>query len=144
MYVREVDDLFTVGQLLPKIEVPAPNSKKANTYLRNRLTQYIHRQFRTARRESDDPCIRVETIRKAFSDFSEANVRKRLKEVAEFRRGGNDSGAWYRKSGDREKTDAEIAAMVTPEEVCTLERSSDADHWTRCVPTRAWRHSYCA
>ena len=36
----------------------------------------------------------MEDLRAAFPHHSEANIRKRLKEFAEFRRGGDDSGAW--------------------------------------------------
>ena len=31
-YVREVADIFVVGQEYPKVEVPAPNSKIANKF----------------------------------------------------------------------------------------------------------------
>lgn len=37
LYVRRIDDIFLVGQQLPLMEVPAPNSKKANTFLKDFL-----------------------------------------------------------------------------------------------------------
>ena len=36
-YVRNVKDIFTVGQLCPKFEVPGPNSKRANNHIRDFL-----------------------------------------------------------------------------------------------------------
>ena len=36
-YVREVDVIFTVGQELPLYEVPGPNSKRANNFIRDFL-----------------------------------------------------------------------------------------------------------
>lgn len=46
LVVRRVPAIFTVGQLLPKVVVPPPNSRKALVYQRDRLTVAIHRQFR--------------------------------------------------------------------------------------------------
>lgn len=36
-YIRTVDDVFVVGQLCPKIEVPAPNSKTVNQFQKDFL-----------------------------------------------------------------------------------------------------------
>ena len=49
-YVRTVEDIYTVGQQCPLYEVPGPNSKRANNFIRDFLqvshghshpTQYI-------------------------------------------------------------------------------------------------------
>lgn len=36
-YVREIVDIFVVGQECPLFEVPGPNSKRANTHIRDFL-----------------------------------------------------------------------------------------------------------
>lgn len=36
-YVREVDSLFVAGQQCPLYEVPGPNSKRANNFVRDFL-----------------------------------------------------------------------------------------------------------
>lgn len=36
-YIREIDALFTSGQLCPLYEVPGPNSKRANNFVRDFL-----------------------------------------------------------------------------------------------------------
>lgn len=36
-YVREIVDMFVVGQECPLFEVPGPNSKRANTHIRDFL-----------------------------------------------------------------------------------------------------------
>jgi len=36
-YVRELVDIFVVGQECPLYEVPGPNSKRANTHIRDFL-----------------------------------------------------------------------------------------------------------
>ena len=36
-YIREIEDMFIVGQICPKAEVPAPNSKTANQFQKDYL-----------------------------------------------------------------------------------------------------------
>lgn len=36
-YIRELVDIFVVGQECPLFEVPGPNSKRANTHIRDFL-----------------------------------------------------------------------------------------------------------
>ena len=36
-YIRELVDIFVVGQQCPLFEVPGPNSKRANTHIRDFL-----------------------------------------------------------------------------------------------------------
>ena len=36
-YIRELSDLFVVGQECPKVEVPAPNSKTVNQFQKDFL-----------------------------------------------------------------------------------------------------------
>jgi len=44
-YVRELVDIFVVGQECPLYEVPGPNSKRANTHIRDFLQVCGKRQF---------------------------------------------------------------------------------------------------
>lgn len=43
-YVRELVDIFVVGQECPLYEVPGPNSKRANTHIRDFLQVCEKRQ----------------------------------------------------------------------------------------------------
>lgn len=40
-YIRETDALFTAGQECPLYEVPGPNSKRANNFIRDFLQVYL-------------------------------------------------------------------------------------------------------
>ena len=120
-YVRPAPQSFTAGQTMPKMVVPPPESKKANAFVRDLLNVYILRTFKHARQFQEEASIRVEDIQAAFPMCSEANIRKRLKEYAEFRRGGNETGAWFMRKDVTFLSDAELAAMVTPEQVCAYE-----------------------
>ena len=86
-FIREVSTIFTVGQLLPLFEVPGPNSKKANNFIRDFLQVFIYRQFY---KSADYPRrIKMEDVKKAFPSHSESSIRKRLKLCADFKRTGN-------------------------------------------------------
>ncbi len=44
-YIREVNLCYTIGQQCPLYEVPGPNSKKANNFMRDFLQVSAHEQF---------------------------------------------------------------------------------------------------
>ncbi|XP_035795589.1 transcription initiation factor TFIID subunit 1-like isoform X3 [Anopheles albimanus] len=115
-YVREVDALFTAGQECPLYEVPGPNSKRANNFVRDFLQVFIYRLFWKSR---DNPRkIRMDDIKKAFPAHSESSIRKRLKLCADFKRTGMDSNFWVIKPEFRLPSEEEIRAMVSPEQCC--------------------------
>ncbi|XP_060106041.1 transcription initiation factor TFIID subunit 1 isoform X8 [Heteronotia binoei] len=115
-YIRELVDIFVVGQECCLFEVPGPNSKRANTHIRDFLQVFIYRLFWKSR---DRPRrIRMEDIKKAFPSHSESSIRKRLKLCADFKRTGMDSNWWVLKPDFRLPTEEEIRAMVSPEQCC--------------------------
>uniref|UniRef100_A0A182QS87 Transcription initiation factor TFIID subunit 1 n=1 Tax=Anopheles farauti TaxID=69004 RepID=A0A182QS87_9DIPT len=115
-YVREVDALFTAGQECPLYEVPGPNSKRANNFVRDFLQVFIYRLFWKSK---DNPRkIRMDDIKKAFPAHSESSIRKRLKLCADFKRTGMDSNFWVIKPEFRLPSEEEIRAMVSPEQCC--------------------------
>jgi transcription initiation factor TFIID subunit 1 len=88
-FIREVSTIFTVGQQLPLFEVPGPNSKKANNFIRDFLQVFIYRLFYQSK---DHPKrIKMEDIKKAFPSHSESSIRKRLKLCADFKRTGKST-----------------------------------------------------
>uniref|UniRef100_A0A7N8YMY2 Transcription initiation factor TFIID subunit n=1 Tax=Mastacembelus armatus TaxID=205130 RepID=A0A7N8YMY2_9TELE len=116
-YIREIVDIFVVGQECPLFEVPGPNSKRANTHIRDFLQVFIYRLFWKSK---DRPRrIRMEDIKKAFPSHSESSIRKRLKLCADFKRTGMDSNWWVLKPDFRLPTEEEIRAMVSPEQCCS-------------------------
>ncbi|XP_059046992.1 transcription initiation factor TFIID subunit 1 isoform X1 [Achroia grisella] len=115
-YVREVDALFVAGQECPLYEVPGPNSKRANNFVRDFLQVYIYRLFWKSK---DNPRrIKMDDIKRAFPSHSESSIRKRLKLCADFKRTGVDSNWWVIKPDFRLPSEEEIRAMVSPEQCC--------------------------
>ncbi|KAJ3588964.1 hypothetical protein NHX12_009816 [Muraenolepis orangiensis] len=116
-FIREIVDIVVVGQQCPLYEVPGPNSKRANTHIRDFLQVFIYRLFWKSK---DRPRrIRMEDIKKAFPSHSESSIRKRLKLCADFKRTGMDSNWWVLKPDFRLPTEEEIRAMASPEQCCS-------------------------
>lgn len=115
-HIREADALFTAGQQCPLYEVPGPNSKRANNFVRDFLQVFIYRLFWKSK---DNPRkIRMDDIKKAFPAHSESSIRKRLKLCADFKRTGMDSNFWVIKPDFRLPSEEEIREMVSPEQCC--------------------------
>ncbi|XP_018009322.1 transcription initiation factor TFIID subunit 1 [Hyalella azteca] len=116
--IREAEALFCSGQECPLYEVPGPNSKSANNYVRDFLQVFIYRLFWKSR---DEPRrIKMDEIKRAFPTHSESSIRKRLKPCADFKRTGVDSNWWVIKPEFRLPTEEEIRAMVSPEQCCAF------------------------
>ncbi|RUS77280.1 hypothetical protein EGW08_014944, partial [Elysia chlorotica] len=115
-FIRDVETIYTVGQQGPLMEVPGPNSKRANNFVRDFLQVFIYRLFWKSK---DEPRrIKMEDIKNAFLSHSESSIRKRLKLCADFKRTGMDSNWWVLKPDFRLPTEEEIRAMVSPEQCC--------------------------
>ncbi|XP_050517356.1 transcription initiation factor TFIID subunit 1 isoform X2 [Diabrotica virgifera virgifera] len=141
-YIREVDALYVAGQQCPLYEVPGPNSKRANNFVRDFLQVFIYRLFwksLTIPRK-----IRMDEIKRAFPSHSESSIRKRLKLCADFKRTGMDSNWWVIKPEFRLPTEEEIRAMVSPEQCCSYfsmvaaeQRLKDAGYGEKFIFTPA-------
>ncbi|KAG3109426.1 hypothetical protein PI124_g11413 [Phytophthora idaei] len=118
VYIMELPEVFVAGQIEPQIEVPAPNSRSANEFIRPYMSFHILRLFKKA---SDGERLKIEDIARAFPNQSGTAIRKRMKEVATFERGGNDSGWWKKKAASQLQSEEEIRASIPPESVCLYE-----------------------
>jgi transcription initiation factor TFIID subunit 1 len=118
VYIMELPEVFVAGQIEPQIEVPAPNSRSANEFIRPYMSFHILRLFKKA---SDGERLKIEDIARAFPNQSGTAIRKRMKEVATFERGGNDSGWWKKKPTSQLQSEEEIRASIPPESVCLYE-----------------------
>ncbi|KAF9934749.1 hypothetical protein BGZ67_003677 [Mortierella alpina] len=116
-YIRHIPHLYIVGQTYPVQDVPGPHSRKITTMIKNRLQISAFRFIRK------DPHNRLKFAKlvKAYPEYSEIQVRQRLKEFAEFQRKGNNTGFWKLKASTPLPTEEEIRNKVTPEMVCLYE-----------------------
>lgn len=116
-YLRPMNYLFTVGNLFPAVEVPAPHSRKVTNTSKNRLKMVV---FRTMNRNGTAR-LSVKDIALHFPDQNDMQNRQRLKEFMEYQRQGDDQGFWKIRNQDTVPTEEEIRAMITPEDATLLD-----------------------
>ncbi|KAL0951477.1 hypothetical protein HGRIS_008165 [Hohenbuehelia grisea] len=116
-YLREVKNLFVVGQTYPVTEVPGPHSRKITNTIKHRL-QII--AFKLLRKSAGER-LKISRLMKYFPDQNELQMRQRLKEFMEYHRRGPHQGFWRLKAGWTIPSDADMLKMVIPEHVVLTE-----------------------
>ena len=121
LFIRDLPPTFCAGQIQPILEVPAPNSRNANLIMKNRLQSFITRFFKRKSKKKRTQRLRIADICSAFPWHSEPNIRKHLKQIADFQRGGDDSGWWTVRSDIQLPTEDQLQSITDPEKVCLFE-----------------------
>lgn len=132
-YIREIKNLFTVGQTYPVTEVPGPHSRKITNTIKHRL-QII--AFKLLQKSAEER-LKISRLMKYFPDQNELQMRQRLKvcrrmhtqrtslssaqEFMEYHRRGPHQGFWRLKANWTIPSDADMLKMVTPEQVVLAE-----------------------
>ncbi|ESK98083.1 transcription initiation factor tfiid 111 kda subunit [Moniliophthora roreri MCA 2997] len=116
-YLREIKNLFVIGQTYPVTEVPGPHSRKITNTIKYRL-QII--AFKLLRKSAGER-LKISRLMKYFPDQNELQMRQRLKEFMEYHRRGPHQGFWRLKPGWTIPSDADMLKMVTPEQVVLQE-----------------------
>jgi transcription initiation factor TFIID subunit 1 len=111
--------VYTVGQEMPLMEVPAPNSRAANLFIKLRMQAYVYRAF--MKKSNPQRRLRISDVYSAFPRQTDTAIRKRFQDCADFQRGGDDSGWWTLKESFTLPNEEELQKMVSPEAVCCFE-----------------------
>jgi transcription initiation factor TFIID subunit 1, fungi type len=74
-YIREIKNLFVVGQTYPVTEVPGPHSRKITTTIKNRLQIIAFKLLQ----KSAEQRLKISRLMKYFPDQNELQMRQRLK-----------------------------------------------------------------
>lgn len=117
LYLRKIEDVLLVGQVLPSDVCYSPNSRKYNVFCKNRLKNTVYRFFNSDENHSGIPFHVVDNL---FSHFSEGSKRKWLKEFAEVVKRGREN-FWTLKAGEAVLSEEDLRKLVTPENVCQYE-----------------------
>ncbi|KAJ3214935.1 hypothetical protein HDU67_001023 [Dinochytrium kinnereticum] len=116
-YIREIPNIFVVGQLYPLMEVPRPQSRKVTNTMKNRLQVLCYRMMRSNAHQR----MWYPKLIKHFVGQSEMQLKQRLKEFAQFWKKGENTGWWKLKPGKQLPSEEDIRKIVTPETVCLFE-----------------------
>lgn len=134
-YIREIPNLFVVGQTYPVTEVPGPHSRKITNTIKLRLQIIAFKLLE----KSTEKRLKISRLMKYFPDQNELQMRQRLKvgsppvfrsrswlhaslqEFMEYHRRGPHQGFWRLKEKWTIPSDADMLKMVTPEQVVLSE-----------------------
>ncbi|CCL98075.1 uncharacterized protein FIBRA_00069 [Fibroporia radiculosa] len=107
-YIREIKNMFVVGQTYPVTEVPGPHSRKITNTIKHRL-QII--AFKLLQKSAEER-LKISRLMKYFPDQNELQMRQRLKA---------SPGFWRLKANWTIPSDVDMLKMVTPEQVVLSE-----------------------
>lgn len=113
-YIRNLDNIYVVGQELPSTTVPGTHSRMVTTAAKNRLKAI---SFRIARRKKTHR-IRVEDVTRHFPDTTDMQNRQKMKEFMVFNK---EHKEWEMKPGDTVPDEDVIQHLIRPEDICLLE-----------------------
>ncbi|TFK99774.1 hypothetical protein BDV98DRAFT_510326 [Pterulicium gracile] len=116
-YIREIKNMFVLGQTFPVTEVPGPHSRKITNTIKFRLQIIAFKLLR----KSAGQRLKISRLMKYFPDQNELQMRQRLKEFMEYHRRGDHQGFWRLKAGWTIPTDADMLKMIGPEQVVLCE-----------------------
>ncbi|KAJ8496131.1 hypothetical protein ONZ45_g12574 [Pleurotus djamor] len=116
-YLREIKNLFVIGQTYPVTEVPGPHSRKITNTLKFRLQIIAFKLLK----KSPGERLKISRLMKYFPDQNELQMRQRLKEFMEYHRRGPHQGFWRLKANWTLPSDQEMLKMVGPEQVVLTE-----------------------
>lgn len=118
-YLRDIKNLFVVGQNYPLAVIPGPHARLVTNAIRNRLIMIARKLVE----QSKGNRIKIHRIMKYFPDQSELQMRQRLKEFMEYARRAGDpnQGFWRLRSNVSLPNDAELEKILPPEHLCLAE-----------------------
>ncbi|KAF8807785.1 atypical/TAF1 protein kinase [Phlegmacium glaucopus] len=116
-FLRDIKNLFVIGQTYPVTEVPGPHSRKITNTIKYRLQIIAFKLLKKSQGER----LKISRLMKYFPDQNELQMRQRLKEFMEYHRRGPHQGFWRLKPSWAVPTDVEMLKMVGPEQVVLTE-----------------------
>ncbi|KAI0275330.1 atypical/TAF1 protein kinase [Gloeopeniophorella convolvens] len=116
-YIREIKNLFVVGQTYPVTEVPGPHSRKITNTIKHRLQIIAYKLLA----KSPGERLKISRLMKYFPDQNELQMRQRLKEFMEYHRRGPHQGFWRLKPNWVVPSKPDMLKMVGPEQIVLSE-----------------------
>ncbi len=113
-HLRNIDHVYVVGQQLPSMEIPGPQSRKVTNASKNRMKMIAFRKIR----HSPNNTVRIDEITTHIADSSDMQNRQKLKEFIKYYK---DEKVWRVKPGDIIPDEATVRSWVKPEDICVID-----------------------
>lgn len=116
-YLRDIKNLFVVGQTYPLVQVPGPHARLVTNALKHRMQLIMYKLLQKSVGER----VKIHRIMKYFPDQNELQMRQRMKDFMEYHRRNKDQGYWKLKKDHVPPTEAELQEKLPPEHLCLVE-----------------------
>lgn len=116
-YLRDIKNLFVVGQTYPLVQVPGPHARLVTNALKHRMQLITYKLLQKSVGER----IKIHRIMKYFPDQNELQMRQRMKDFMEYHRRDKDQGYWKLKPQHVPPTEVELHEKLPPEHLCLCE-----------------------
>lgn len=111
-YLRNIENLYVVGQEFPSTDVPGPHSRKVTTTAKNRLKMLAFRLLK----KSGEMKLSISDITAHFPGSTDMQNRQKMKDFVHH---DKDSKLWVPKEPIPDSDT--IRSWIQPEDVCLLE-----------------------
>ncbi|EON67046.1 hypothetical protein W97_06163 [Coniosporium apollinis CBS 100218] len=118
-YMRNIENVYVVGQEFPSVEVPGTHSRKVTEAAKRRLRMISYRVFSKNQRPGyRGPPLSNDVIRQHLPGTDIAQNRGKMREFMQY---DKDSGTWVPKKGDVIPDDSTMRSWIKPEDICLLD-----------------------
>ena len=112
-FIRNIDNVFAVGQLFPSMEIPGPHSRRVTNAIKLRMKMIGLRKMR----HSPHQTLKIGDVTAHILDSSDMQNRQKLKEFFIY---DKTEKVWKLRPGETLPEENVIRALIKPEEVCAL------------------------
>jgi transcription initiation factor TFIID subunit 1 len=113
-FLRNIDHVYTVGQVFPSMEVPGPHARKVTNTSKNRLKMIAYRMMK--QKQTQD--VSLKEITPHVFEKEDPQNRQKLKEFLDY---SKETKTWHLKENEAMMDEPAIRAMIKPEDVCLVE-----------------------
>ncbi|KAK5117568.1 hypothetical protein LTR62_004990 [Meristemomyces frigidus] len=123
MYLRNIENLHTVGQQLPSAEVPGQHSRRVTDAAKKRLKALAYRIYHKAQDPTRrDKVLDNATLMKHLKGHDMPQTRSKMREFMKYERNArNEGGVWVPGPGQVVPDVETLRTYVKAEEVCLLD-----------------------
>ena len=125
-FIRPIDEMYTVSQVLPCQEIPAPASRSLGLYNKGLLQVMAARAFNKAERLGNPPTLKISRLIQFLPHFNENHLRRQCRDFSEpMHRSTNTGnqpilGQWAKKP-EVSWTEEQVREFLTPEQTCLMQ-----------------------
>ncbi|KAH0344551.1 hypothetical protein KCU83_g8267, partial [Aureobasidium melanogenum] len=118
-YMRNIENLYAVGQQFPSVEVPGEHSRKVTDAAKRRLRAISYRVFK----KSIDPAIRGQPLTNEVvkAHLPGSDVAQNRGKMREFMQYDKNNQLWHLKAGDSVPDSETLRGWIKPEDICVLD-----------------------